>query len=144
MRIHLKLILFPVLLLAQTTSAQVPLKSEEQLETLIYSVKGPDLFRAHCAACHGEDAAGHGPLAPLLRTEVPDLTVLAKNNKGEFPASLVRKIITGEDVLASHGSRQMPIWGPIFHQIESDQDWGNVRIENLLKYLQSIQQSSVR
>jgi mono/diheme cytochrome c family protein len=136
------MILLPVLLLAQTLSAQVPPKTKEQLETLIYSVKGPDLFRAHCAACHGEDATGHGPLATLLKTRVPDLTVLAKNNGGKFPSALVRQIISGEDVLASHGPREMPIWGPIFHKIESDQDWGNVRIENLVKYLQSIQQNS--
>ena len=68
--------------------------------------------------------------------------MLAKNNKGEFPSSPVRKIIIGEDILISHGSREMPIWGPIFHQIESDQDWGNVRVENLVRYLQSIQQKS--
>jgi mono/diheme cytochrome c family protein len=140
MRIRLKMISVPILLVSVAMCAQVPPKTEEQLETLIYSVTGPDLFRAHCAACHGEDARGRGPLASALKTEVPDLTVLAKNNKGEFPAALVRKIVMGEDVLASHGSREMPIWGPIFHQIESDQDWGNVRIENLLKYLQSIQE----
>ena len=122
----------------------MPSKTQEQLETLIYSVKGPDLFQAHCAACHGEDVSGHGPLASVLKTKVPDLTVLAKNNKGEFPSALVRKIIVGEDVLISHGSREMPIWGPIFNQIESDQDWGNVRVENLVKYLQSIQQKSDR
>ena len=45
----------------------------------------------------------------------------------------------GEEVSASHGSREMPIWGPIFHQIESDVDRGNVRLENLVKYLESIQ-----
>jgi mono/diheme cytochrome c family protein len=122
--------------------AQVPPKTQEQLETLIYSVKGPDLFRAHCAACHGEDGRGRGPLASVLKTKVPDLTVLAKNDGGDFPTALVRKIIVGEDVLISHGSREMPIWGPISHQIESDQDWGNVRLENLVKYLQSIQQKS--
>jgi len=142
MRMHLKMISVPVLLLALAMCAQVPPKTQEQLETLIYSVKGPDLFQAHCAACHGEDASGHGPLASVLKTKVPDLTVLAKNNKGQFPSALVRKIIVGEDVLISHGSREMPIWGPIFHQIESDQDWGNVRVENLVKYLQSIQQKS--
>jgi len=142
MRIHLKMISVPILLVSIAMCAQVPPKTEEQLQTLIYSVKGPDLFRAHCAACHGQDARGHGPLASALKSEVPDLTVLAKKNKGEFPAAVVRKIVMGEDVLASHGSREMPIWGPIFHQIESDQDWGTVRIENLLKYLQSIQQKS--
>ena len=45
----------------------------------------------------------------------------------------------GEEALASHGSREMPIWGPIFHQIEADVDRGNVRLENLMKYLESIQ-----
>lgn len=94
------------------------------------------------APCHGEDGRGEGPLGSVLKTKVPDLTVLATNNKGEFPSALVRKVIIGEDVLISHGSREMPIWRPIFHQIESDQDWGNVRIVNLLKYLESIQQKS--
>jgi mono/diheme cytochrome c family protein len=117
-------------------------QQREQIERLIYSVKGPDLFLAHCVACHGEDTSGNGPLASALKTKVPDLRVLAKNNKGEFPSVRVRKIIIGEDVLVSHGSREMPIWGPIFHQIESDQDFGNVRAENLVKYLQSIQQKS--
>ncbi len=139
MRMYLKMISLPVLLLALAMCAQVPPKTREQLETLIYSVKGPDLFRVHCAACHGEDGRGRGPLASVLKTKVPDLTVLAS---GDFPTALVRKIIVGEDVLISHGSREMPIWGPIFHQIESDQDWGNVRLENLVKYLQSIQQKS--
>jgi mono/diheme cytochrome c family protein len=140
MRTHLQIVSMAVILAATLGMyAQVPTKTQEQLERLIYSVRGPDLFRAHCAACHGENARGDGPLAPALKTKVPDLTVLAKNNKGDFPSARVRKIITG-DVLASHGSREMPIWGPIFHQIESDQDFGNVRLENLVKYLQSIQQ----
>jgi len=141
MRMHSQIVFLPVLLLvAFGTCAQVPPKTQEQFERLIYSVKGPDLFRAHCAACHGEDARGGGPLAPALKTRPPDLTVLAKNNKGDFPSAQVRKLITGEDVSSSHGSREMPIWGPIFHRIEEDQDFGNVRIENLLKYLLSIQQ----
>jgi hypothetical protein len=33
----------------------------------------------------------------------------------------------------------MPIWGPIFHQIGADQDLGNVRTENVIRYLESIQ-----
>jgi hypothetical protein len=33
----------------------------------------------------------------------------------------------------------MPVWGPIFHQVEADLDRGPVRVENLVKYLQSIQ-----
>jgi mono/diheme cytochrome c family protein len=122
------------------TSPKTQEKTKEQLERLIYSVKGPDLFQAHCAACHGSDAKGNGPLASALKAKPADLTVLAKNNGGQFPSARVRKTIIGEDVLASHGSREMPIWGPIFHQIEADQDFGNVRLQNLVKYLESIQQ----
>lgn len=115
-------------------------ETKEQLQHLIYSVKGPDLFRAHCAACHGLDAKGNGPMAATLKTQPANLTVLAKNNGGKFPSARVSRKIMGDDVVLSHGSREMPIWGPIFHQIEEDQDFGNVRLENLLKYLESIQQ----
>ena len=45
----------------------------------------------------------------------------------------------GEGMIASHGSREMPVWGPIFHQVEEDVDRGNVRVENLVTYLESIQ-----
>jgi mono/diheme cytochrome c family protein len=45
-------------------------------------------------------------------------------------------------MIASHGSREMPVWGPIFHQVEEDVDRGYVRLDNLVKYLQSIQSIS--
>lgn len=112
-----------------------------QYETLIYSVKGPNLYHAYCAACHGLDGKGNGPVAVELKTKPADLTALARNNGGKFPAEQVRKFISGDGPsLAAHGTREMPIWGPIFHQIEEDQDFGNVRIQNLISYLQTIQQ----
>ena len=120
--------------------AQTKPGASSQYESLIYSVKGPDLFRVYCASCHGSDGNGGGPVAPALKAKVPDLTVLAKNNGGKFPSVRVRKLIAGDEVLISHGSREMPVWGPIFHQIEADQDFGNVRLDNLTKYLESIQQ----
>jgi mono/diheme cytochrome c family protein len=106
---------------------------------LIHSIKGPDLFRAYCAPCHGQDAMGAGPAAPALKTKVPNLTLLARNNGGQFPVAHVRESIMGEQVVVAHGSREMPVWGPVFHQVEGDMDWGNVRLENLVKYLESIQ-----
>jgi hypothetical protein len=78
-------------------------------------------------------------MASKLKEKVPDLTILSKNNKGQFPASLVRTTIEGASTATSHGTRVMPIWGPIFHQVEDDKDFGYVRVENLLKYLESIQ-----
>lgn len=113
--------------------------SDKQFQTLIRSLQGPDLFRAYCASCHGADAKGNGPAAPALKAKMPDLTMLTKNNRGEFPSDRVRKIIMGDDGVASHGSREMPVWGPIFHQIEQDVDRGYVRLDNLVKYLKSIQ-----
>jgi mono/diheme cytochrome c family protein len=113
--------------------------SSEQLPPLIRSMEGPDLFRAYCAPCHGIDGKGHGPAAVALKSHPADLTALARNNHGQFPLDLVRTTITGEKVLASHGSREMPIWGPVFHQVEADVDRGHVRMDNLVKYLESIQ-----
>jgi hypothetical protein len=52
----------------------------------------------------------------------------------------VRRIIAGDENHAAHGSREMPVWGPVFHQIENDQDLGYVRLQNMTEYLISIQQ----
>jgi mono/diheme cytochrome c family protein len=113
--------------------------SEKQFQPLIHSVEGPDLYREYCASCHGKDGKGNGPVAVALKATVPDLTVIAKINGGTFPVAKVRRIILGEGMIASHGSREMPVWGPIFHQVEADLDRGPVRVENLVKYLESIQ-----
>jgi mono/diheme cytochrome c family protein len=113
--------------------------ANEQSTPLIRSVEGPALFRAYCAPCHGVNGQGRGPVAPALKSKVPDLTLLAKNNRGTFPESRVREVIMGDKLVVAHGSREMPIWGPIFHQIQSDVDWGNVRLDNLVKYLETIQ-----
>jgi hypothetical protein len=72
-----------------------------------------------------------------MKSKPADLTILAHGNRGQFPLDLVRTTITGEKVVASHGSREMPICGPVFHQIEADVDRGHVRMENLVKYLES-------
>lgn len=121
---------------AQSTPA-----TPKQYEQLIYSVKGPDLFRAHCAACHGADGKGNGPVAPALKAKPANLTALTKKNDGKFPTERIEKFISGGDPpVSSHGSREMPVWGPIFHQIEDDRDLGNVRLQNLVKYLETIQQ----
>jgi mono/diheme cytochrome c family protein len=115
-------------------------QTERQSEPLIASLEGPDLFRAYCAPCHGEDGKGQGPAAAALKTKPPDLTTIKRRNGGKFPVKRVGETIAGDDRIAAHGSREMPIWGPIFHQIERDRDWGYVRLENVTKYLESIQQ----
>jgi len=129
------------LALSPAAAAPQVTKTTPQSQQVNYPLSGPDLFRAHCAPCHGSDAKGTGPVAPALKIKVPDLTTLEKNNRGQFPLDRLRKTITGDQVMASHGSRDMPIWGPIFAQYEKDLREGtNIRVENVLKYLQSIQQ----
>jgi mono/diheme cytochrome c family protein len=113
---------------------------QKQIESLIQSVRGPDLYRAHCAPCHGADGSGNGPVAPELRSTLPDLTTIAHRSGGLFPEERVRNLIAADELVIAHGNREMPIWGPIFHQIENDRDYGEVRMRNLIEYLRSIQQ----
>lgn len=124
---------------SQTEKAEVQ-KTKTEATRLIHSVQGPDLYKAYCASCHGMRAKGNGPAAPALKVKIPDLTLIARRNGGKFPAGQIRETITGQAKVAAHGSRAMPVWGPVFHQVEADQDWGQVRVDNLTKYLESIQQ----
>jgi hypothetical protein len=72
---------------------------------------GKSDFQSSCAACHGTDGKGKGPVSAQLKVAPADLTVLAKNNKGVFPFSAVYEAIDGRQVIIAHGSRDMPIWG---------------------------------
>lgn len=106
---------------------------------LTQSLNGVDIYRAHCASCHGVAGKGDGPVAPALNTPIPDLSTITQRSGGVFPVARVRKIIMGDEVIVGHGSREMPIWGPIFHQIQEDRDYGDVRLQNITDYLKSIQ-----
>jgi mono/diheme cytochrome c family protein len=116
-------------------------QTRNQSQAPVHPVDGPGVFRNYCAACHGVDGHGDGPVAKALKQEVPDITRLAQRNSGTFPAVHVRNTVMfgADELLPAHGTKGMPMWGPIFHEIEFDQDLGNVRLENLVKYLESIQ-----
>lgn len=68
-------------------------------------------FEANCAACHGADARGDGPLKPFLTRTPPDLTLLAKENDGVMPVSRIYAFIEGTERMENHGPADMPIWG---------------------------------
>jgi mono/diheme cytochrome c family protein len=111
-----------------------------ETEHLIPSLDGPTLYLTYCAVCHGRAADGHGPMASVLKARVPNLTEIAKRSGGVFPFERVQKIIDGtESSGLSHGTREMPIWGPLFSHVADDRDYGKVRIYNLTKYLEGIQ-----
>lgn len=71
---------------------------------------GKQEFMDNCAACHGADGRGNGPLGELLRKSPPDLTLLAKKNQGVLPINRLYTVVDGADV-PSHGTRDMPVWG---------------------------------
>ena len=129
-----------VLLVSMAISASAQTAPQRQPPTR--PVDGATIFQNNCAACHGLEGRGDGPVSKTLKRSVPDLTRLSQRNSGAFPAIHVRNTIMfgADDLLPAHGSKTMPIWGPIFHEIEFDQDLGNVRLENMTKYLESIQQ----
>jgi mono/diheme cytochrome c family protein len=113
---------------------------QPQPQHLIDSIRGDNLHRAYCASCHGVDGRGNGPMAPWMKVALPDLTRIADRNGGEFPLARVDRIISGEEALLSgHGTRGMPIRGPVFSEVTRDQDLGKVRIDNLARYLRDMQ-----
>jgi mono/diheme cytochrome c family protein len=113
----------------QNSSGRLPLPLE-----------GAQIFRDYCAACHGTGGKGDGPAARALRHAPPDLTLLAHRNGGRFPRDRVKAIIGGqEQSAAAHGSREMPVWGPVFHQVERDMDLGEVRLDNVTRFIESLQ-----
>lgn len=101
---------------------------------------GEYLFRSHCASCHGLNAKGAGPAAGALRMKPADLTQLARRSDGKFPAYRVEKMLGSPQGLPAHGTRQMPVWGPGLQEIKPNGPQAARRVQNLLAYLESIQE----
>ncbi len=102
--------------------------------------EGAALFRTWCASCHGMTAQGNGALAPLLKRVPPDLTLIAEQNGGMFPAVRIRRIVDGREV-ESHGDPDMPVWGSAFRSTQNGYSEESVRarIDAVVAYLESIQ-----
>jgi mono/diheme cytochrome c family protein len=128
-------LLLPAVLLPASQELDKTTSSERS------TVEGAKIFQDRCAVCHGTDGRGHGPDSVVLRHRVADLTLISQRSGGTFPYQRVKRIIEGEKTgLRSQDDREMPNWGPIFHEVESDQDWGEVRLEAITKHIESIQQ----
>ena len=100
---------------------------------------GKEMFDAYCASCHGMDAKGNGPAAAALKAQPTDLTLLAEKNGGKFPT---RRVIGSiQDVTQNvHGSKDMPIWGPLFSAVgNSSPSLVQMRVANLRIYIESLQ-----
>ena len=100
---------------------------------------GKAMFDAYCASCHGLEGQGNGPAASALKVAPTDLSQLAHQNGGKYPSLVVINSIkdgTGN----AHGSKDMPVWGPILLSVSPN---GNPvvqqRISNLTSYIESLQ-----
>ncbi|MGD0227449.1 MAG: cytochrome c [Terriglobia bacterium] len=105
------------------------------------ATSGKEMYLAYCATCHGKEGKGDGPAASALKVPPADLTTLSKRNKGEFPSARFTNLLNGSSGVSAHGSKEMPVWGPIFMAMEHQHESAvRLRIANLAEYVKSLQQ----
>ena len=116
------------------------LGASAQSQPVASSESGRSLFNFYCASCHGKDGRGSGPMAAALKVAPPNLTLITRKYGGVFPSAALISLLRDGDRswVTSHGSREMPVWGPIL-QRSTDPDLAEVRLQSLLSYLRSIQ-----
>lgn len=112
----------------------------------VTQMSGLEMYETFCASCHGVGGEGDGPVAPLIKVDVPDLTRITHRYGGEFPTEDVRWTIDGRFDRRAHGSRDMPVWGWQFYRSETLKDPEerarvDALIDRLVVYLRSIQKS---
>ncbi len=135
------LLIITVSVCAAVGQTGVPPATTDSGPAAIDSTSGKQLYGSYCALCHGFDGKGGGAFSPQLKVWPPDLTQLLKRNHGVFPEMRVAETIDGEFARPSHGSAEMPIWGPIFRSMaHGRKDSAQVRIHSLVRYLESIQE----
>ena len=137
--VKLACMLAAVTALAMATPSRV--SAQQTSEAILGGSDGGSIFRTYCASCHGTEAKGDGPLADNLRIRPPDLTLLAKRNKGAFDADIVHRIIDGRQAVKGHGGPDMPVWGDAFKRSGEgfSEKAVKARIDAIVEHLKSVQ-----
>ncbi len=112
----------------------VPIRTGES-----HMVLGRELYTSYCAVCHGKEGKGDGPAAAALKKMPADLTRLAAAEGGKYPVYRVRQSIIGGASVTAHGTSEMPVWGPIFDSVGSNKSLGELRVANLVKFIEDMQ-----
>ncbi|WP_299924285.1 cytochrome c [uncultured Pelagimonas sp.] len=108
---------------------------------------GKALFMENCAACHGENGKGDGPMARAMTPAPKDLTLIQVRNGDKFPESKVLSSIDGyaRSDLAGPG---MPEFGGLLEGDLIPYDSGDGietptprKLLALLAYIESIQET---
>jgi mono/diheme cytochrome c family protein len=129
-----------MILLACASAAQNKPPREQSATEPPQGPPGQQTYMQYCASCHGDNAKGAGPAASALKTPPPDLTTLAKRHGGKFPYEYVAGVIRFGKPVSSHGSPDMPVWGPIFNMTDFHEMAIRQRIKNLCDFLASLQE----
>jgi len=127
------------LILAANAVAQTPKVLKQTKAHTSNSWSGDQLYKEFCAVCHGIDGKGNGPAASALKAPPTDLTQFSRRNNNKYNDLKMRNIIGNTDVVGAHGNSEMPVWGDIFKSISANETFGQMRVDALVKYLQTIQ-----
>lgn len=128
--------------LAVATALALPVTAQEYPQEF---EAGRAEYLAACAACHGENADGNGPIAIMFDKPVPGLRGMAAANEGEFPLLETFMIVDGRTGIRGHGN-PMPVFGNRYKAELGAAlgDYGSetavrARVLELVYYLQAIQ-----
>lgn len=124
--------------LSVVSAAGAILLAHSALPAAAEAPPGQETFVRYCAVCHGLDGRGAGPLADALKKTPPDLTQLAKNNGGKFPASRVADTIR-DGAIPGHGRKTMLEWGKVFGG-DKDRLEATAMVLDLSLYVEGLQQ----
>ncbi len=112
------------------------------------AMSGAELYGRFCASCHGAKGQGDGPVSKSFKTEVPDLTLIARRQGGLFPRERIERIIDGRFTILAHGSREMPVWGAELSRTEignpDAERATQLMIHRLLQHVESLQRIELR
>jgi mono/diheme cytochrome c family protein len=104
------------------------------------ATSGKQMYANYCVPCHGVDGRGQGPVSHSLKTPPPDLTVLTRDNHGKFPDAHIANVLQSGVDMPSHGSPDMPVWGPILGKMnQTNPQERMLRVTNLSRYLETVQ-----
>jgi mono/diheme cytochrome c family protein len=104
------------------------------------AASGKDMYNAYCAPCYGPDGKGNGPAASAMKSAPVDLTQLTKKHDGKYPAPYFAEVLRFGSGPASHGSADMPVWGPLFRSLDKYHETvEQQRVSNLVNYIETPQ-----
>jgi mono/diheme cytochrome c family protein len=133
------LLVATTVVLAQDKAATQPVVKKTPIQQTS-AASGKDMYTEYCAACHGTDGKGNGPAASAMKSAPPDLTQLTKTHGGKYPAAYVSGILRFGSGPTSHGSADMPVWGPLFRSLDKYHDTVvQQRVGNLTSYIETLQ-----